>query len=65
MNYRQFSTEPKKKSIPKINITFNDEDSKYEGKPLIKPKNPYKPKLEAIRRPDAGGSFLTRAFQKT
>ena len=33
---------PEKKRTPKINITFNEEeDSKYDGGPLIKPKIPY------------------------
>jgi len=33
-----------KKPVPKIEIYFSNEDAKYEGKPLVKPRIPYKTK---------------------
>jgi len=32
---------PTPKRMPKISITFHEEDAKYDGAPLITPKVPY------------------------
>jgi hypothetical protein len=39
------------KSIPKISILniYDEENSKYEGKPLVKPKIPYEYKVKTFQ----------------
>jgi hypothetical protein len=55
----------KTKHLRRIEINFSEEDATYQGKPLIMPKNPYKPKLKKIRKPDPSWSFPVRFARKT
>jgi hypothetical protein len=42
-----------------------EEDSIYDGKPLITPRNPYKPKLKKIRYADPKDKFYIRVARKS
>jgi hypothetical protein len=51
------------KNFSKITITFHKEDSKYDGKPLVKAKIPYK-YTHKVREVDTNLSLINRIMTK-